>query len=110
MVRNKKTGEIGVTSWQPFEGKLEDTVIVTYQSSVTPQDTDWHDLEIIGPENAIADKVKCGNCIFLVEQADDGSVQCHRFGLLRWKKLFAPEVVPKKKLPVAFFPGCQEEM
>lgn len=112
IVKNKKTGEIGVTC-DDLPGFLScngpDEISVVYNGTTVASGTDYRVLEIIGPENAIADFGKCGvgnsegACIFLTVEPD--GIKCQRFGDLRWN-LFLREMKSKRH-PKELFPGCQ---
>ncbi len=109
VVRNKETGSIGVTC-EDLPGPLScngpDEVSVVYDGTTVASGTDYRELEIVGPENAVTDLNKCGAgrgeeaCIFLVVGAG-----CQRFGDLRWDLIF--RTMRAKRHPEKLFPKCQ---
>jgi hypothetical protein len=70
------------------------------------------ELQIIGPENPIADPQKCGAgdkrcCIFLTLGVTGWN--CERHGTLRYALIFAKSRMNASRHPVAKFPYCQSE-
>ncbi len=114
IVQHKKTRNIGVTC-KNLHGTMghfgPDEVPVVYSGSTVANAVDWKNLEILGPENAIADVEKCGAgkgeqcCIFLSINA--GKPKCQRFGDLRWYLIFNTRHMTAKRHPGEIFPGCQ---
>jgi len=112
IVKNTKTGDQGVTC-PNLPGMMDcngpDEISVVYEGSTVAHGTDFRELEIIGPENAIADLTKCGAgegenaCIFCVV-ASTGAA-CERFGKLRWDLTF--RTMNAKREPTKSFPDCQ---
>lgn len=112
VVRNKKTGFIGVTC-RDLPGLLscngQDEVSVVYDGTTFASGTDYRLLEIVGSENAVADINKCGAgkgeeaCIFLVVGSD--GAKCERFGDMRWDIIF--RTMRAKRHPEKLFPKCQ---
>ena len=112
VVRNKATGSIGITCWdlpEPLSCIGPDQVSVVYNNTTVSVRTDYRKLQIIGPENAVADLDKCGagkgeeTCIFLV--IGHNGAECQRFGSLRWDLIFRTMNV--KRHPEKLFPKCQ---
>jgi len=113
-VRNTKTGSLGVTV-DDLAGLLsccdpgETPVVFDGQGGFTGIQTE--DLEVLGPENAIADLQRCGAgkgadcCIFLASGPE--GVSCQRFGELRYDIIFRKEKMNAKREPTEPFPGCQ---
>lgn len=111
VVRNKKSGSVGVVC-PDFCGVLscctDDEVPVVYEGTSVPCGTSFDQLEIVGPENAVADLKKCGagegeNCCIFLTVAD--RPQCQRFGDLRWSLVFRN--MSAKRNPAKLFPDCQ---
>jgi hypothetical protein len=113
VVRNKRTKRIGVTV-DDAPGILsccsdEETPVV-YEGDAGFTGTPTKDLEIIGPENAIADLQKCGAgtekcCIFLV--VDEDGPKCERFGQLRFNIIMRKEKMKAQREPRELYPKCQ---
>ena len=84
-------------------------VSVVFDGETASCGTDWQKLEIIGQENAVADKDKCGAgkgedcCIFLT--AGGNGFECARFGDLHWDLQF--RIMNAKRHPDKLFPNCQ---
>lgn len=114
VVRNKKSGSTGVVC-PDLGGMLsccaDDEVPVVYEGASAFCGTPFDQLEVIGPENAVADLRKCGAgqeekcCIFLTMGAS--GPECQRFGNLRWNLVFRKMSV--KREPAELFPSCQLE-
>ena len=112
VVRNKETSSMGVTCRDipgPFSCNGPDEVSVVYDGTTVTSGTDYRVLEIVGPENAVADLNKCGAgrgedaCIFLV--VGPNGAECQRFGDLRWDLVF--RTMRAKRHPEKLFPKCQ---
>lgn len=112
VVRNKEIGSIGVTCRDlpgPLSCNGPDEISVVYDGTTVASGTDFRELEIVGPENAIADLHKCGAgkgeeaCIFLV--VGSNGAECQRFGDLRWNIIF--RTMRAKRHPEKLFPKCQ---
>ena len=112
IVKNKETGSIGVTCEDlsgPFSCNGPNEVSVVYDGTTYAMGTDYRKLEIIGPENAVADLIKCGAgkgeeaCIFLV--VGPKGAECQRFGSMRWDLVF--RTMKAKRNPDKLFPNCQ---
>ncbi len=111
VVRRKDTGETGIVC--PSLGILNcngpDEVSVVYAGSTAAIGTDRALLEVLGPEEAIADFVRCGagrgkdTCIFLAAGA--GGPSCERFGPIRWNLIF--RTMRAERNPEQLFPDCQ---
>jgi hypothetical protein len=113
VVKNRETGKFGVVvsdlpAYLSVLGPGE--VSVVYDGSTVADGTDPESLEIIGPENAVADLQKCGAgkgadcCIFLVLDGKKG-FECQRFGEMRWTLVFRE--MNAKREPKELFPRCQ---
>lgn len=89
---------------------VRNEVSVVYDGDSVAIGTDWNKLEIVGPENAVADLQKCGAgkgeecCIFLVIDGPRGC-RCQRFGEMRWSLLF--KTINAKRNPKELFSRCQ---
>jgi len=86
-----------------------DEVSVVYDNSTTAIGTDWQTLEVIGPENAVADPKKCGagrgeDCCIFLTGGSNGFI-CERFGSLRWSLIF--RTMNAKREPSELYPRCQ---
>jgi hypothetical protein len=113
IVRNKKDGTVGVICPDmtgPLNCNGPEEVGVVYDGTAYASGTDWHDLEVIGREEAIADLQKCGAgkgteacCIFLTMSGSGPS--CERFSGLRWTLFF--RTMNAKRHPEKLFPNCQ---
>ncbi|MBI2098561.1 MAG: hypothetical protein HYT49_02790 [Candidatus Wildermuthbacteria bacterium] len=112
VVRNKETGATGVVCPDlpgPLSVDGPDEVGVVYDGETTAHGTDFRVLEVVGPENAVADLDKCGAgkgeqaCIFLT--IGSKGVECQRFGNLRWSLIF--RTMKAKRHPEKLFPECQ---
>jgi len=112
VVRNKKTGKKGVTV-DDAPGILcccsDDETPVVYEGDTAFKGTPTEDLEVIGPENAIADFKKCGAgrgkqcCIFLTGDRPG----CERFGQLRFDIIMRKEKMSAQREPIEPYPKCQ---
>ena len=112
VVRRKDTGETG-TICPSFNGVLNcngpNEVSVVYSGLPVAIGTDRELLEVLGPENAIADLARCGAgrgkdaCIFLVAGSDGPS--CERFGPMRLDLIF--RTMSAERNPEQLFPDCQ---
>ncbi len=86
---------------------------VVYDGASGFMGTDEALLEVVGPENAIADPKKCGAgreadcCIFLV--VGPKGFECERFGSLRFTLIFKKDTMHAKREPTALFPRCYLE-
>ena len=111
LVREKKSGKLGVVICDEF-GLCEDgEVLVVYEGATYGLATSLEELEVVGPENAAADLKKCGHgegalcCIYLAFV--DGEFVCQRFGKLRTSIMFMAGKMRAKREPVEFYPKCQ---
>ena len=112
VVRRKTDGSIGVVC-PDLPGMLNchgpDEVGVVYDGCDSSDGTDWKELEVIGPENAVADLKKCGAgrekecCIFLTMGGE--GLSCQRFGSLRWDLIFRK--MKAERNPEKLYPHCQ---
>ena len=113
VVRNKKTGKKGVTVDDlpaPLDCCLPEETPVVYEGETVVVGTLTEDLEVIGPENAIADLKKCGAgtdkcCIFLTIGRE--GPECQRFGPLRFQLIMRKEQMRAQREPVELYPACQ---
>lgn len=113
LVRHVRTGQIGVVVDDPFGGlgNFEEEVPVVWEGYTEYRGMRPRRLEVIGPENAVADMVKCGGgrgeecCIFLT--FGEGGWQCQRFGGLRYRLQVEKSRMKAKREPVEMFPKCQ---
>mgnify|MGYP001561541257 FL=1 len=112
IVKNKKDGITGIICPDmagPLNCNDPEEVGVVYDGTTCTSGTDWHDLEVIGREEAVADLQKCGAgrgkdaCIFLAMSASGPS--CERFGGLRWTLVF--RIMRAQRHPEKLFPNCQ---
>jgi hypothetical protein len=111
LVRNHQTGQKGVVVDELPMMRVcgPDEVLVVYEGVNTGLGTNFHQLEVLGKETAIADLKMCGAgrgaecCIFLSVGGDD--VHCERFGDLRNRLIFS--TMSAKRDPVEPFPACQ---
>ena len=107
-----ETGKFGVVIRSDFGHDAPGSVDVVFDGRTYSQEVMPEDLEIIGPENAIADFKKCGGgrgkecCRFLAVDADGFS--CERFGTLRTSIQFKSGMVAKRN-PSKLYPECQLE-
>lgn len=112
LVKNKKTGRIGVVITEHFGCCGHGEVPVVYEGETSFLGTLIKDLEIMGPENAIiTDPEKCGMgkgeecCIFLV---CDGEFKCARFqDGIRWSIIMNENKMKAKRHPTEMYPNCQ---
>ncbi len=106
-VKNKD-GEMGVTCPDFMSSCTKDEVPVVYDGTTASLGTLESDLEIIGPENAIADFIKCGAgkgndcCIFLTAGPEGAS--CERYSSLRHTLIF--KEMNSKRNPSEPYPNC----
>jgi len=115
VVSNKKTGETGVTVDDlpaPSDRCSPEETPVVYSGDTVAAGTLTEDLEVIGPENAIADLKKCGArtdkcCIFLTVGAK--GPECERFSSLRGYIIFHKEQMRAQREPTELYPKCQLE-
>lgn len=112
VVRNKKTGKKGVTiddAPDVVHCCSDEETPVVYEGETTSKRTRTEDLEVIGPENAIADMEKCGAgtgrkcCIFLTGDRPG----CARFGELRFYILERKKQMKAQREPTEPYPKCQ---
>lgn len=114
IVRNKETGEEGVTV-DDFPGMLscntEDEVSVVYYGTDFSEGTDYRELEILGEENPIIkDPFECGAglgehaCIFCVF---DGEFKCQRHSEMRLTLIMRSGSMNSKRQPTEQYPQCQ---
>lgn len=93
----------------PLNCNGPEEVGVVYEGAVSFTGTDYKNLTIIGPENAVADLEKCGAgrgpecCKFLV--VGMGGPECQRFGTLRWTLVF--KTMKAEREPTEPYPLCQ---
>ncbi|MFH1713774.1 MAG: hypothetical protein ABH876_01175 [Patescibacteria group bacterium] len=113
LVRNKKTGQKGVTV-DDTPGMLsccsdEETPVV-YEGTTTFSGTLTRNLEVIGPENAIANLEKCGagteNCCLFLTVGSKGP-ECERFSQLRFDLIMRKETMKARREPTELYPKCQ---
>lgn len=118
LVKNKNDGRIGVVVSEPWETCVveEFPVVygVVYEGETALLATFAEDLEVIGPENAIADMEKCGAgkgkecCVFLVFGGRDGKLVCGRFESgIRWNLIAREGKMKAKRHPTEMYPKCQ---
>ncbi|MBI4414645.1 MAG: hypothetical protein HY566_00210 [Candidatus Kerfeldbacteria bacterium] len=88
----------------------EEGVAVVFPPSTVAMHVREDRLEIIGPENAVADEAKCGAgrgkrvCMFLTFA--DGALGCDRFSEDRWPVFFATRSQNRRQ-PTEAYPACQ---
>ena len=112
VVRRRDNGVLGVVC-PDLPGLLScngpEEVSVVYDGDTAALGTDWRDLELVGPENAVADLEKCGAgrgedaCIFLTVAG--GGAVCERFGAMRSNLIF--RTMNAKRNPAQLYPRCQ---
>ena len=111
VVRYLESGKKGVVVSDPFGSCSPDEVPVVFQGHTASMGIPLDELEVIGPENAIADPERCGAgkgdqcCIFLVWGGNDW--ECCRFGPLRYSIIFRKEKMGAKRHPIDLYPNCQ---
>ncbi len=111
VVRNHESGVKGVVIDDPFEVCGPNEVPVVYEGTTLYGGTDVEKLELIGPENAQADFVKCGAgrgeeaCIFLTIGPE--GPECQRFGSLRNALIARKESMTAQREPSQLYPACQ---
>lgn len=114
VVRNKKTGRIGVVVDDlpgMFSCCTSEETPVVYEGMSACVGTLTDKLEVIGPENAVADPRGCGLgtekdcCIFL--GVNPSGFTCERYGPLRWSLIFRVREIGSQREPVALFPACR---
>ena len=112
VVKIKDGGQIGAVCPDlpgPLSCNGPEEVSVVYEGDNVAIGTDWHRLEIIGPEKAKADLLKCGAgrgedaCIFLT--VGSNGAECQRFESMRWNLIF--QTMKAKRNPVSLYPKCQ---
>jgi len=112
VVREKKTGELGVVIKDNFNLCSAGEIIVVFQGHSYGETTAIEELEVVGPENAQANFRQCGAgmgekcCKFFV--VVDGSPVCQRFGALR-DSLIEIEMT-SKRMPSEPYPKCQFDL
>jgi len=110
LVKNKE-GITGVVVDDPFGCRGSGEVPVVYEGTTHFKGTNFEDLEIIGPENAIADLKKCGaglgkdTCIFLI--IGSKGPECQRFGELRYDLITRKSSMIANREPTELYPKCQ---
>jgi hypothetical protein len=110
VVEHKGDGTRGVVVSNFLGSCTDEEIPVVWEGTNYFSGTDPNELTVIGPENAVADKDKCGSgegekaCIFLVYSSSKG-FECQRFGLLRNDLIFRN--MRAKRHPVEMFPNCQ---
>jgi hypothetical protein len=113
-VKHKKTGIIGTTV-DDMVGSLacctpEETPVV-WDGIGALSGTPTENLEVIGPEESVANPEKCGAgrgadcCIFMAVSSTGFS--CERFGALHWSLIFRKGQMNAKREPVEPYPNCQ---
>ena len=114
LVKNKKDGRVGVVITEPWGCCVSGEFPVVYEGTDSFLGTFAKDLEIIGPENAIADPKKCGAgkgkecCIFLVFGGRDGKFGCGRFESgIRWTLIEREGKMNAQRHPTEMYPKCQ---
>lgn len=109
LVKHKGTGRLGVVTQDCMSCCDEGEVPVVFEGTTFFEGTPEGDLEVIGPENAVADMDKCGAgqgekcCMFLVVDANGPS--CQRFGRMRNDLTF--RTMTAKRNPNLLFPNCR---
>lgn len=109
IVKHTPTHRIGVVCPDMMGCCSDDETPVVYSGVTHFEDTATSELEIIGPENAIADPKKCGAgkgaacCIFLT--CGPEGFCCERFSSLRHTLMFKD--MSAKRNPAEMFPRCQ---
>ena len=103
-------GRRGVTCTDLMSCCTDDETPVIFDGMSSFVGTKTTELNIIGPENAIADFTKCGGgtdqcCIYLVVGAS--GFTCERYSDMRWHFVFNKYKMNAQRDPVEPFPGCQ---
>lgn len=102
-----KDGVKGVVIKDSFNSCSSEEVIVIFEGEKYPEQMFTRDLEIIGIENAVADKKKCGAykgsdcCIFLTPNG------CQRTGDLRNTQISQKDTMKAQREPLELYPNCQ---
>jgi hypothetical protein len=113
VVRNMKDGRLGVVVYDNYGCCSEDEVPVVYDGTTYFSGTDRNLLEVVGPENAVAEPKKCGAgrgaecCKFLV--MGPGGFECQRFGEMRDALIFKSDMTAQRQ-PAELYPMCQLSM
>lgn len=113
VVKNTVDGTIGVVC-SPMPGALNvigpEEIPVVYDHTTHVKGTPFNKLQILHPENAVANPDDCGvggktGCMFLFYSSEEGW-QCQRFGSQRFKIILdtRPET---KRHPDRLYPDCQ---
>ncbi len=110
VVKNTITKKKGVVITDRFGVCSPEEILVVYDGTSSGLGTDHESLEIIGPENAVADLEKCGAntkecCIFLTMAAS--GPECDRFGSLRDNIIFRENQMNATRHPTQMYPECQ---
>lgn len=120
VVRHRPSGQLGVVIPDPFKVCTPEETFVVWDGYDVARGVLTAELKVIGPENARADPIKCGDgqgkncCIFLTPSWPRGDppaplYDCSRFGLLRLS-LIGNGVTGKigaQRHPTQLYPGCQ---
>lgn len=115
MVRHRLSGQLGVVVSDDFALCTPDQTVVVWEGHDAHQSVSTAELEVIGPENARADRVKCGAgqgercCIFFTAKFPSGPLECARFGSLRTSLIFraARGGMVAQRHPTQLYPSCQ---
>lgn len=107
-VKDTRTGRVGTTCPDIMGTCSSAETPVFYDDGTMFEGTLTESLEVIGPENAVADEscgLGCGErcCVFVV--ADGQGLRCERFGPRRWTCMFAD--MAAKRQPNEPYPGCK---
>lgn len=108
VVKDTATGRLGVVCPDLMGCCADNETPVVFNGETSFEGTPTQQLEIIGPENAIADPKKCGAgseecCIFLTCGAT--GFNCERHSTLRYTLMF--KEMKAKRHPAEPFPLCQ---
>ncbi|MDD5109767.1 MAG: hypothetical protein PHI63_00950 [Patescibacteria group bacterium] len=111
VVRHRLSGRVGVTVPDHFNICIAEETFVVFDGEQEGQGTFTEDLEVVGPEHAVADPVKCGigtggNACMFFSRSMSGC-HCERFGPDRFRTIASAEQSPTPlRHPAQLYPNC----
>lgn len=111
VVRDVITGKIGVTVDDIADTCSPEETPVVFEGETSFLGIGTEELEVLGPEKAVADLKRCGAgqgkqcCVFLV--IGEKGPECQRFAEMRNSLIFRKEEMGAQREPTEMYPRCQ---